>query len=371
MLHNTTCTYRLFFDFCNFVNYKKCTDMNIKTTTFGKLKNGKEASLYTLSNNTITIKITNYGGIITAIGMPNKNGGIDNIVCGFDKLETYISNEYLGSYPYFGALIGRFGNRIANGHLEIDGETYEMAINNGPNHLHGGAEGFDKKLFEGEIIENKDAVGVKLTYLSPDGEENYPGNLKVTCIYTLNEENELSIQYYAETDKTTVANLTNHSYFNLTGQKENILNHNLKLNSTKMTEMVDQIPTGKIVPVVGTAYDFSSKKKIKDAKLETGLDDNYVLDNKNGKLQLAGTLCEEKSKRKVEVYTTQPGMQVYTGYWNPELTIDGKKKFGKFSGIALETQHYPDSVNKPEFPTTLLKPGELYDEKTVYKFTTE
>ena len=345
--------------------------MKITTTAFGTLKDGREAQLFTLSNNTLNIKITNYGAIITAIDMPNKNGTIENIVCGFDKLETYQSDEYLAGYPYFGAIIGRFGNRIAKGHLEIEGKTYEMAINNGPNHLHGGLEGFDKKLFDAEIIESPKEVGVKLTYLSPDGEENYPGNLKVTCIYTLNEANDLSIQYYAETDKTTVVNLTNHTYFNLTGQKENILNHELELHATKMTEMVEQIPTGKIVPVVGTDYDFTSPKKINAAGLEMGYDDNFVLDNEAGKLILAGALSEAKAGRKVEVYTTQPGIQVYTGYWIPEFSIDGKKKFGSFSGIALETQHYPDSVHQPKFPSTLLKPGETYDQKTIYKFITE
>ncbi|WP_346860803.1 aldose epimerase family protein [uncultured Draconibacterium sp.] len=345
--------------------------MKITSTTFGQLHDGSSAELFTLSNDTVTIKITNYGAIITAIDMPNKNGSIENVVCGFDKLETYISEEYLGSYPYFGAIIGRFGNRIAKGHLEIEGKNYEMAINNGPNHLHGGLVGFDRKLFTAEIIENDNEVGVKLSYLSPDGEENYPGNLKVTCIYTLNEDSELGIQYYAETDKTTVVNLTNHTYFNLSAQKENILNHELELSATKMTEMIEQIPTGKIKPVVGTAYDFSSPRKLGAAGLEMGYDDNFVLDNQDGELELAGCLSEAKSGRKVEVYTTQPGMQVYTGYWNPELLIDGQKKFGSYSGIALETQHYPDSVNQPKFPTTLLKPGEKYDQKTVYKFITE
>ncbi len=345
--------------------------MKITTTPFGELQDGSKVDLFTLSNNKITVKISNYGAIITAIDMPNKNGSIENVVCGFDKLDTYISDEYLGSYPYFGAIIGRFGNRIANGQLEIEGKTYEMAINNGPNHLHGGAVGFDRKLFAAEVIKNETEVGVKLTYTSPDGEENYPGNLKVTCVYTLNANSELGIQYYAETDKTTVVNLTNHSYFNLTGQKENILNHVLELTATKMTEMVEQIPTGKIVPVVGTDFDFTSPKKLNAAGLEMGYDDNYVLDNENGELKLAGCLSEENSGRKMEVYTTQPGMQVYTGYWNPELNINGVKKFGSFSGIALETQHYPDSVHQADFPTTLLNPGETYNQKTVYKFITD
>jgi aldose 1-epimerase len=347
--------------------------MKLQTTKFGNLKSGSEVKLFTLSNNNIKVKITNYGAIITSIEMPDKNGNTENIVCGFDKLETYISDEYLGSYPYFGAIIGRFGNRIANGNLEIDGVNYKMAINNGPNHLHGGLTGFDKKLWDDETIDEPNKVGVKLTYLSVDGEENYPGNLKVTCIYTLDSDSNLCIEYLAETDKTTVVNLTNHSYFNLTGGKEDILNHELELTATKMTEMVEQIPTGKIIPVAITPFDFTKSKTFKrDMKeLPTGYDDNFVLDNENGELKYIGCLKETKSGRKVEVLTTQPGIQVYTGYWNPELIIDGKKKFGNYSGIALETQHYPDSVNQADFPTTLLTPEEKYNEKTIYKFITE
>lgn len=348
--------------------------MKIEIKTFGKLRNGNEAKLFTLSNdNKLAIKITNYGAIITSIEIPDKNGKTENIVCGFDKLETYISDEYLGNYPYFGAIIGRFGNRIAKGNLEIEGKSYKMAINNGPNHLHGGKIGFDRRLFDAEAFENEKEIGIKLTYLSPDLEENYPGNLKVTCIYTLNINNELGIEYRAETDKTTVVNLTNHSYFNLTGGKENVLKHELELTATKMTEMVDQIPTGKIIPVAGTPFDFTTSKKLTHslAEVPMGYDDNFVLDNESGDLKYIGTLKESNSGRKIEVLTTQPGVQVYTGYWNPELTIDGKKTFGSFSGIALETQHYPDSVNQPGFPTTILKPGEKYNETTIYRFITE
>lgn len=344
--------------------------MDIKSTLFGKLNDGREVQLFTLKNNEITVKITNYGAIITQIEMPGKNGKPENVVCGFDTLESYLSDEYLNSYPYFGAIIGRFGNRIGKGQLEIDGVSYQMAINNGPNHLHGGKIGFDRRLFDAETFEKNDRAGVKLSYISPHLEENYPGNLKVTCIYSLNDKNELSIEYFAETDKTTVVNLTNHSYFNLTGGKENVLNHTLQLKATKMTEMEEQIPTGKIVPVAGTPFDFTKPKKINRdmANLPTGYDDNFVLDNETGELKHIATLSEEKSGRRVEVFTTQPGVQVYTGYWNPKLVIDGEEKFGPYSGIALETQHYPDSVNQPDFPSTLLNPGETMHEKTVYQF---
>ncbi|MCF6356508.1 MAG: galactose mutarotase [Draconibacterium sp.] len=347
--------------------------MNIETTTFGKLKDDSKVKLFTLTNDKISIKITNYGAIITSIEMPDKNGISENIVCGFGNLDNYISDEYVGGCPYFGAIIGRFGNRIANGDLEIEGVNYKMAINNGPNHLHGGISGFDKKLWSAETFEETDKAGIKLTYLSVDGEENYPGNLHITCIYTLDLENNFGIEYKAETDKTTVVNLTNHTYFNLTGGKENILNHELELTATKMTEMIDQIPTGKIIPVGGTAFDFTSSKKInRDMEsLPTGYDDNYVLENESGDLKYIGCLKETTSGRKIEVLTTQPGIQIYTGYWNPEVVIDGTKKFGSYSGIALETQHYPDSVHHENFPTTLLKPGEKYSQKTIYKFIVE
>ena len=348
--------------------------MKIQTSLFGQLPDGSEAKLFTLENdNKLTVKITNYGGIITHVEMPDKNGNAENVVCGFDKLQDYISDDYLGSYPYFGALIGRFGNRIAKGHLEIEGKVYEMAINNGPNHLHGGKTGFDRRLWDAEPFEKENSVGVELSYFSPHLEENYPGNLKVKCIYSLNNKNELAIEYSAETDQATVVNLTNHSYFNLTGGKENILNHKLKLNANKMTVMEEQIPTGKIVSTHDTPFDFSEFKTFKQDldKLPTGYDDNYVLGNEKGELKYAGTLKEDKSGRQIDVSTTQPGIQLYTGYWIPELTIDGEKKFGSYSGVALETQHYPDTPHHEKFPSTLLLPGETYDEKTVYRFSAE
>ena len=346
--------------------------MKVKSTKFGNLPDGREVQLYTLTGkNGLEIDIADYGITITRIEMPDKNGNRENIVCGFEKLENYLSDEYLQSYPYFGVIIGRFGNRIASGNLEIDGKTYELAINNGPNHLHGGITGFDKRLWTAKPYENEEVVGVEFSYVSPHLEENYPGNLQVRCICSLTAANELVLEYVAETDQTTVVNLTNHTYFNLTGGKENILNHELKLTATKMTELVDQIPTGKILETKGSPFDFSEFKPLaKDLKqLLTGYDDNFVLDNETGELKYAGTLREKNSGRQVEVYTSQPGMQLYTGYWIPELIIDGKKKFGSYSGVALETQHYPDSVHHPHFPSTLLKPGEKYNQKTIYKFS--
>jgi aldose 1-epimerase len=345
--------------------------MKITKSVFGKTNEGQEVDLFTLSNdNQVTIKITNYGAIITSIETPDKNGTLTNIACGFEKLENYLSPEYLGSYPYFGCICGRVCNRIAEGQFTLEGKSYSLAVNNGPNHLHGGLVGYDKRLFSAEIIEDNQSVGVKLSYFSPDMEEAYPGNLHVTCTYSLNNHNELGIEYGAETDQTTIVNLTNHTYFNLTGGTDTILNHDLELPAKTFTELIGSIPTGKIISIEGTPFNFLNKKKLgQDIEpLPDGYDLNFVLDNPEGKLVYAGCLSEETSARMVEVYTTQPGIQLYTGYWIPEMTIEGKKKFGQFSGVALETQHYPDSVNKPQFPSVILAPGQTLSEKTIYKF---
>jgi len=345
--------------------------MKITKSLFGTTNEGRKADLFTLSNdNQVTVKITNYGAIITSIETPDKNGQLTNIACGFEKLENYLSPEYLGSYPYFGCICGRVCNRIAEGKFSLEGINYSLAINNGPNHLHGGLVGYDKKMFSTEIIEGNQSVGVKMTLFSPDMEEGYPGNLNVTCTYSLNNNNELSIEYSAETDQTTIVNLTNHTYFNLTGGAETILNHELELPAKTFTELVGSIPTGNIISVEGTPFNFLSKKKLgKDIQpLPDGYDLNFVLDNPEGKLVFAGCLSEDASARTVEVFTTQPGIQLYTGYWIPEMNIDGQKKFGRFSGVALETQHYPDSINKPQFPSVILAPGQILNEKTIYKF---
>jgi aldose 1-epimerase len=258
----------------------------------------------------------------------------------------------------------------AEGKFSLEGKNYSLAVNNGPNHLHGGITGFDKRLWKSEIIEETEQVGVVLSYVSPDMEEGYPGNLTVSCRYTLNNKNELGIEYTATADKTTVVNLTNHTYFNLTGGKDKILDHKLELPAKTFTKSIGSIPTGDIATVKGTPFDFLTRKNLgQDIDgLEDGYDLNFVLDSEEGKMVFAGCLCEEKSGRKVDVYTTQPGIQLYTGYWIPELTIDGQKKFGRYSGIALETQHYPDSINKPNFPSVILLPEKTFKEKTVYTF---
>jgi len=332
---------------------------------FGRSASGEEVMLYTLANTRGTlVKITPFGGIITSIIVPDRDGRMGDIVLGFDDLSGYTDKV-----PYFGAIIGRYGNRIAGGRFSLDGRTFSLACNNGPNHLHGGIRGFDKVLWRAEAVQ-EEMPGITLTYLSRDMEEGYPGNLAVEVIYTLTDDDRLVIDYSAVTDKKSVINLTNHTYFNLTGGKEKILDHELALCANAMTEAVDLIPTGRIIPVDGTPYDFTQFKKLgRDlAGLKEGYDLNFVLDNEDGNLVYAGCLRESGSGRQVEVFTTQPGIQLYTGYWIPELEIDGEKKFGSYSGVALETQHYPDSVNQPSFPSIILEPGEKYMQTTVYRF---
>jgi aldose 1-epimerase len=345
--------------------------MKITQSIFGKTANEEQVDLFTLTNDKqLTVKITNYGGIITSIEMPDKNGLIKNIALGFETLDGYTSDEYLGSYPYFGCICGRVCNRIAEGKFTLEGKNYSLAVNNGPNHLHGGLLGFDRKVFSAKIIEKEEHIGVKLSYQSQDMEEGYPGNLIVTCTYTLNNNNELGMEYGAETDQTTIINLTNHTYFNLTGGSEDILNHELEIPSKFFVDSIGNIPTGQILSVTNTPFDFLTKKKLgKDiAPLFDGYDLSLVLGNNEGNLVFAGCLSEVTSGLKVDVFTTQPAVHLYTGYWNPELTIGGQKKFGRFSGVALETQHFPDSINQPHFPPVVLKPGQTFSEKTVYKF---
>ena len=347
--------------------------MNLITSPFGKVNN-KDVQLFTLVNdNNIQVNLTNYGGIITSIQTPDKHNNSKNIVLGFDDLKSYLSEQYLGSYPYFGAIIGRFGNRIKEGKFEMAGKEFKVPVNNGPNHLHGGLEGFDKKIWKANTFEKKDVVGVELSYLSPDGEEGFPGNLNVKVVYSLNNNNEFSIEYRAETDKATPVNLTQHTYFNL-GDETTIQNHFLQMDSAEITEMNHvNIPTGKLLSVENSPFDFRNRKQIGQDfdQLEMGYDNNYCLNNDKGKLLKAAELFETSSGRKLEVYTTEVGMQLYTGAHNPMLEINGDNKFGPYSGVALETQHYPDSVNHKIFPSTILRPNNKYLQKTIYKFSVE
>jgi aldose 1-epimerase len=345
------------------------TKMSIIKSDFGKTKEGQAVDLYTLTNDSgMVVKITNYGGIVTSLTVPDKNGKFDDVVLGFDSLD-----QYLEGHPYFGALVGRYGNRIAKGKFTLNGTEYKLAANNGENHLHGGIKGFDKVVWNAEIVKQENEVGVKLSYLSKDGEEGYPGNLSVVVTYTLTKNNELKINYEAETDKPTPVNLTHHSYFNLKGAGNgDILGHLLTIDADRFTP-VDEglIPTGELKSVKDTPMDFTVPKAIGERinQVKGGYDHNYVLNGWDGSLRLAAKVVEPLSGREMEVWTTEPGLQFYTGNFL-DGTITGKngKVYNKHYGFCLETQHFPDSPNKPGFPSTILELGEKYTHKTIYKF---
>jgi aldose 1-epimerase len=329
----------------------------------------KEVFLYTLTNSHgITVKITNYGGIITSILVPDKNGKPGDIVLGYDSLSQYIANS-----PYFGAIVGRYANRIAKGTFKLDGNHYKLAINNGKNTLHGGLKGFDKVVWEVHEITDSTSVSLELTYLSRDGEEGYPGNLKVKVIYTLNDHNDLTTLIEAVTDKPTPVNLCNHTYFNLCEADANILGHILTINANYFTEVNDElIPTGNLPSLRGTAMDFNIPVPIGSRidKVKGGYDHNFVLTKKTGELSMAARLFDPHSGRQVEILTTQPGIQFYSGnFLDGTIRGKGEKIYRKHWGLCLETQHFPDSPNHPAFPNTILKPGEKFLEKTVYQFS--
>ncbi len=327
----------------------------------------KEVFLYTLTNkHGDEVKISNYGGTITSWVTPDKNGNRSNIVIGFDSL-----NDYLQKPPYFGAIVGRYGNRIGDAKFELGGQVYHLAANNGKNHLHGGIKGFDKEVWEASVP-NDSIPSLLLHYVSKDGEEGYPGNLQVTVTYTLSDDDALTIEYNAETDKPTPVNLTNHSYFNLTGDiSHTILDHTLMINADGYTPVdTSLIPTGEIKSVRGTAFDFTKPKKIgKDiGMVKGGYDHNFVLNKKGDSLSLAAVLSDSLSGRELKVFTTQPGLQFYTGnFLDGKFINRDKKPVNQHDALCMETQHFPDSPNKPQFPSTILKPGEKYHSVTKYK----
>jgi aldose 1-epimerase len=343
--------------------------MSIKKQAFGKTEDGKNVDLYTLTNSTgLNAKIMTYGGIVTSLQVPDRNGNFADIVLGCDSLDEYIKGS-----PYFGALIGRFGNRIAKGKFTLDGVEYTLATNNGPNHLHGGIKGFDKVVWTAKPVETKEGPSLKLTYKSRDGEEGYPGNFSCTVVYTLTDNNELKISYEAKTDKDTIVNLTHHSYFNLGGfSSGDVLGHELIINADHFTP-VDKtlIPTGEIKAVKGTPWDFTRPTAIgsRIKQVEGGYDHNYVLNSSGGSLALAASVYEPKTGRVLEVSTTEPGIQFYSGNF-----LDGSVKgkgavYNKHNGFCLEAQHFPDSPNRPNFPSVVLKPGEKYTQLTVHRFS--
>ncbi len=349
----------------------------IEKSTFGALPDGRAADLYTLRNaQGMTVQITNFGGAITSWTAPDKTGKYEDITLGCDSLAGYLRGT-----PFFGALIGRYGNRIAKGKFTLDSATYSLATNNIGNHLHGGIVGFDKVLWTATAVEGE-TPALKLTYVSKDGEEGYPGELSVEVIYTLLKENALSIHYSATTDKPTVVNLTNHAYFNLAnGGKGDILDHELMLNADAFLPVDSTlIPTGELRPVKGTVFDFTQPTKIgariddaADIQIKYGLGyDHCWVFNKThtGMAQLIATLYEPTTGRLMEVLTTEPAIQFYSGnFLDGKVIGKGGVAYQRRSGLCLETQHYPDSPNQPAFPSTVLRPGEVYKTTTVYRFS--
>jgi len=349
--------------------------MDIDVTTFGKSPDGKEVRLYTLRNTKgATATIMTYGAIVVSLEMPDSKGQMDDIVLGYDNLDGYLEVS-----PYFGAIVGRYGNRIGKGEFTLDGVTYKLATNDNANHLHGGIKGFDKVVWEDKPVWKADGVGVELSYLSKDGEEGYPGNLKATVTYLLTNKNELRIDYFATTDRATPVNLTHHGYFNLTGGERDILGHVLMLNADRFTPVdAGLIPTGELQPVAGTPMDFTKPTPIgerieadfEQLKLGGGYDHNWVLNRTGGGLSLAARVSEPTTGRVVEVWTTQPGVQFYAGnFLDGTITGKGGRGYQHRWGFCLETQHYPDSPNKPNFPSTILRPGERYETTTIYRFS--
>ncbi len=345
--------------------------MTINSERFGTTPCGSNIRLFTLANNQgMEVRIINYGGIITTIKVPDRTGRVDDVVLGHDTLEGYLNRT-----RFFGALIGRHANRIARGRFAIEGIEYSLAINNGMNHLHGGVKGFDKVVWEAEEVDR----GLRVSYLSKDGEEQYPGNLRAVVTYSLSEANELRLDYEATTDKDTIINLTNHSYFNLAGEGT-ILDHELTVEADAFTP-VDQtlIPTGEIQDVKGSPMDFRSPaaigKRINDDSEQLrfaggGYDHNFVLRSGEEGFRKAATVHDRKTGRVLEVSTTEPGLQFYSGnFLDGSIIGKGGRAYVKYSGCCLETQHFPDSPNHPNFPATLLRPGEEYRHMTVFKFS--
>jgi aldose 1-epimerase len=346
--------------------------VEVKSALFGHLPDGAAVDIYTLTNaRGIEARIMSYGATLVSLRLPDRNGAFEDVSLGFDDLAGY-----LGTNPYFGAVVGRYANRIAKGRFTLDGKTYVLAQNNNGNSLHGGLRGFDKVVWKGEIVHEHRTVGVRFTYLSKDMEEGYPGNLAAAVVYTLSDADELTISYEAETDKATPVNLTNHAYWNLGGQgKGDILGHELEIEADEYTAVesaANLIPTGELLDVRGTPLDFTTPHTIGEriARVEGGYDHNFVLRSGGKKMALAARAYEPASGRILEIYTDQPGIQFYSGNFL-DGTVKGKGgvAYGKHFGFCLETQHFPDSPNHPNFPATILRPGQKYATVTVHKFS--
>ena len=355
-------------------SFKPASPDNVTTQTFGKLPDGRQVHLFTLRNSKGTeARIMNYGGIIVSLKVADRNGKFGDVVLGYDNLDGYLKES-----PYFGAMIGRYGNRIAKGKFTLNDKTYTLATNNDQNHLHGGIKGFDKVLWIPTIIARADGPSLKLQYTSVDGEEGYPGNLSVTAIYTLTEDNAIKLEYTATTDKATVVNLTQHSYFNLAG-KGDILGHEVMMPADRFTPVDETlIPTGELKPVEGTPFDFRKPTTIgarieqadEQLKFGKGYDHNWVFSKATGQFTTLAVVTEPTTGRMLEVLSTEPGLQFYSGNF-----LDGKL-VGKAgwayqfrNGFCMEPQHFPDSPNKPNFPTVVLKPGQVYKNTIMFRFS--
>ena len=346
--------------------------MDVKKEAFGRLADGTAVDIYTLTNKAgLEARITTYGAILVSLKLPDRNGLFADVNLGFDGLEGY-----LGTHPYFGAIIGRYGNRIAKARFTLDGVAYALPPNNNGNTLHGGIRGFDKVVWAAEPVRSADGAGVKLAYLSKDGEEGFPGNLSVTVVYTLTDANELRIDYEAVTDRKTPINLTNHAYWNLKGEgRGDVLGHVLRLEADAITAVdsaANLIPTGEIAPVAGTPFDFTAPHAIGEriGQVEGGYDHNFVLRSGGGTLAAAARIEEPESGRVLEIWTDQPGIQLYTGnFLDGTVVGKGGKAYQKHFAFCLETQHFPDSPNHPNFPSTILEPGQTYRTTTVHKFS--
>lgn len=350
--------------------------MTEKQESFGVSPDGSTIDRYTLVNaNGVAAAIMTYGGTLTSLHVPDRNGVFGDVVLGFETLAPY-----LDEHPYFGSLIGRYGNRIAGGKFELNGSTYTLACNNGPNHLHGGPTGFHRRVWQVQAGTAADETSLELRYLSRDGEEGYPGNLAVTVVYTLTDQDELRIDYAATTDQDTVINLTNHAYFNLAAGGD-ILSHELELAASHFLPVDGTlIPLGELRPVRDTPMDFTTRTPIgarisaEDEQIRhaQGYDHTWVLDKEAGTLGFAARLSDPASGRVMEVYTTEPGIQFYSGsLLDGSLTGKADQRYMQYGGLCLETQHYPDSPHQPQFPSTLLRPGEVYRQTTIYRFSVD
>jgi aldose 1-epimerase len=351
------------------------TNPYLSSQMFGRTPEGQAVELFTFRNsNGVQVRAMTYGAVIVSITAPDRTGALDDIVLGFDTLEPYLTKS-----PYFGAVVGRYGNRIANGRFTLDGAAYQLATNDGPNHLHGGPKGFARVVWTADPFQSTDGVGVTFSYTSADGDEGYPGTLTASVTYTLDDQNRLSVDYKATTDKATVVNLTQHSYFNLGGANaRDILSHVVQIDADRFTPVdATLIPTGQLAPVQGTPFDFRSPTPI-GARIDQpdeqlvrgkGYDHNFVLNRSGAGRVHAVHVLEPASGRTLDVETTEPGVQFYTGnFLDGTLTGKGGRVYGHRSGFCLETQHFPDSPNHPAFPSTVLRPGQTFQSKTVFAF---